>query len=193
MAALTLLTTASNVVAGPGLAESGPGHLLWKLGVIDGSDTEFALAPGIYKSYQNDGFFALGRTDPKRDWPYVHPGPDDAWAGSRHHIFTIVFGAKGRPTDTGACSLEIALVDAQSRVPPELKIDLNGTERRLRLTPGGSDASISGRLDQVKRPHVQIPFPTGAIKEGTNVLTITTLSGSWLLYDGLEFRAPQGI
>ena len=134
-----------------------------------------------------------GRSDPKRDWPYVHPGPNDSWAGSRRHTFTIAFGIKARTSAPGECVLQIDLVDTQSAVPPELLIRLNGHERRQRLEPGGGDASIAGRLGQAKHARLAVPFPSDALKEGTNVLTITTLSGSWLLYDSLELRAPAGL
>ena len=155
----------------------------------DGASTEFALAPGGYASYRGDGFFVVGRSDPKRDWPYVQPGPDDGWAGSRSHTFSVVFGVKARPSGSGTCTLEIALVDIQSRTPPELKIELNGHEQR-RLEPGGGDASIMGRVDQAKHARVRFAFPVETLRQGPNVLTISTLSGSWLLYDALEFRTP---
>jgi len=188
-----LAATASASAPEPGQAEVNGGRSLWKVGRDDGSDAEFALAPGGYASYRDDGFFVVGRSDPKRDWPYVQPGPDDGWAGRRRHAFTVVFGVKARPSGGGTCTLEIALVDSQSRTPPELKIELNGHDRRHRLAPGGGDASIVGRVDQAKHARVQISFPVETLRQGPNVLTISTLSGSWLLYDGLEFRTPAEV
>ena len=75
----------------------------------------------------------------------------------------------------------------------ELKIELNGQERRHRLAPGGGDASIAGRVDQAKHARVEIAFPVETLRQGPNVLTISTLSGSWLLYDALEFRTPAEV
>jgi alpha-mannosidase len=193
MAALILAATASAAVPAAGQSQSSGEHALWKIGAKDGASAEFALAPGGYASYRDDGFFVVGRSDPKRDWPYVQPGPDDGWAGRRRHTFTVVFGVKARPSGSGTCTLEIALVDSQSRTPPELKIELNGHERRHRLAPGGGDASIVGRVDQAKHARVQISFPVETLRQGPNVLTISTLSGSWLLYDGLEFRTPAEV
>ena len=179
-------------------ARGGPpapdgGHTLWKIGTGDGRGATFALAPDGFARFEHDGFFVVGRSDPKRDWPYVHPGPDDSWAGSRRHTFTIAFGIKARPSAPGTCTLEMAVVDTQSSVPPELSISLNGHERRQHLAPGGGDASIAGRLGQAKHARLALPFPSDELKEGTNVLTITTLSGSWLLYDSLELRTPESI
>ncbi|MGC8640251.1 MAG: polysaccharide lyase family protein, partial [Isosphaeraceae bacterium] len=168
-------------------------HVLWSIGKTDGSGAEFALAPAGYASFGNDPYFVAGGSDPKREWSYVHPGPDDAWAGRRTHCFDIVFGVKNRPRAAGTCTLEIALVDVQARIPPELKIDLNGHEQREKLTPGGGDDSINGKLDHARRSHLTLSFTTDALRQGVNRLSITTLSGSWLLYDSLEFRAPESV
>ncbi len=96
---------------------------------MDRSRAEFALAPGGYASYRGDGF-VVGRSDPKRDWPYVQPGPDDNWAGSRSHAFSVVFGVKARPSGSGTCTLELALVDARAR-----------TTAPIRRAPRSSDSS----------------------------------------------------
>ena len=63
-------------------------QLLWQIGTPDTNDLEFALAPADYAQFETDAFYVVGESDPKRDWPYVHPGPTDAWAGSRQHTFT---------------------------------------------------------------------------------------------------------
>jgi alpha-mannosidase len=143
IAAFILAATAPAAVTTAGQSQPSGEHALWKLGARDGASAEFALAPGGYASYRGDGFFVVGRSDPKRDWPYVQPGPDDGWAGSRSHTFSVVFGVKARPSGSGTCTLEIALVDTQSRTPPELKIELNGRELRHRLAPGGGMAVSS--------------------------------------------------
>ena len=87
--------TAVTLAAQPQVAG---GHTLWKIGVKDGSASEFALAPGNYTGFRDDGFFVVGRSDPKRDWPYVQPGPGDGWAGGRGHTFSVVFGVKAQPS-----------------------------------------------------------------------------------------------
>lgn len=74
--------------------QAEPGRLLWQIGNPDNNNREFALAPKGYSDFRENGFFVVGRSDTKRDWPYVHPGPHDAWAGGRQHTFTILFGVK---------------------------------------------------------------------------------------------------
>jgi len=72
-------------------------RLLWQIGKADDDTAEFALAPNGYEKYGNDPTFIIGVSEPKRDWPYAHPGPTDAWAGSRAHAFTILFWSEPVP------------------------------------------------------------------------------------------------
>ena len=65
-------------------------HVIWKIGESDNSTCEFALAPKNYEDFTSkdfgfeDRYFLVGHSDPKTDFPYVLPGPDDQWAGSSH-------------------------------------------------------------------------------------------------------------
>ncbi len=70
---------------------------LWQVGQQDHKNTEFALAPNDFNRFSQDGFFLVGASDSQRDWPYVHPGLQDAWAGGRPHPFTILFVLKKTP------------------------------------------------------------------------------------------------
>ena len=55
--------------------DSRPGDTpLWQIGRADNSTAEFALAPKDYRAYRRPGFFVVGLSDTKRDWPYVQPG-----------------------------------------------------------------------------------------------------------------------
>ena len=60
---------------------------LWQIGRADRNNAEFALAPAGYGQFKTDALFVIGESDPKQDWPYVHPGPGDVWAGGREHTF----------------------------------------------------------------------------------------------------------
>ena len=67
------------VAAGP--AAGAERKLLWQIGKADNDTAEFALGRDGYKEFDRDGFFIVGRSDAKRDWPYTHPGPADPRAG----------------------------------------------------------------------------------------------------------------
>jgi alpha-mannosidase len=174
----------------PGAVE--PPQLLWQIGQPDRHNAEFALAPRSYDRFKEDGFFVVGKSDPKRDWPYAQPGPADAWAGGRPHTFSIVFGLR-EPVADGACKLQVALLDTQRQTPPELRIAVNGHEFKQKLPPGGGDASIFGEPAKGKPHRFEIEFPAQFLRDGANEISLTTLAGSWLLYDWIGLAAPAGL
>ncbi len=166
--------------------------MLWEIGRMDGTGAELALGPGGYRGYTEDGFYVVGRSDASRDWPYVHPGPADGWAGSGEHTFTVVWGVAGEVGD-GVCRLRLGLVDTHAGGPPRLEVRLNGRLVERALAGGAGDASIGGRPEAGRRQEVAVEFPAGALVAGDNQLQITTVGGSWMLYDGLRFEGPSGV
>ncbi|MBN1125947.1 MAG: hypothetical protein JXA82_13140, partial [Sedimentisphaerales bacterium] len=76
----------------PGLAFSEQNQTLWQIGADDNNTAEFALGPaghGEYSARFGPGsLFVVGKSDPKEDWAYIQPGPEDAWAGNKSHTFT---------------------------------------------------------------------------------------------------------
>ncbi len=185
-----LLAFLSLLLSHPGHAQdSGP--FLWEIGKPDGDDREFALAPKGYAQFKEDGFFVVGRSEAQRDWPYVQPGPGDAWAGGKPHTFTVMFGLKQTPK-TGECQLLVNLVDTHSRANPELLFSLNGVEKKYQTPPGAGDDSIYGNSQKGKRHSFHVSFPASALKSGANELNITTSTGSWILYDWVGFQVPGG-
>ncbi len=166
--------------------------VLWQIGKADHNNSEFALALKGYNQFREDGFFVVGRSDSKRDWPYVHPGPHDGWAGGSPHTFSIVFGAKSAQAD-GECKLIIDLVDTQNRSAPELRVDVNGKSFTRKVPNGAGDDSIYGNPAKGKPQHVEVSFPAMLLRSGANTIDITTVSGSWMLYDSVVLDAPDGI
>lgn len=166
--------------------------LLWQIGQTDGDNAEFALAPKSYAQFTDDGFFVVGESDPKRDWPYVHPGPADAWAGGRQHTFTVIFGVQAAPA-AGECQLQLDLLDTQSKLPPTLALVVNGQPFRRELPPGAGDDSIAGQPGKGRPQSVALAFPAPLLQAGNNRLQITTLGGSWLLYDRVALAVPEGV
>jgi alpha-mannosidase len=181
------------------LAGADSAGLLWQIGKPDNDDREFALAPNGYSQFREDGFFVVGKSDPKRDWPYVHPGPADGWAGERQHTFSIVFGVK-EAVARGMCKLQVVLLDTHSRTPPELSLIVNGMVLRqtanretFRMPPGAGDASVFGEPTKGKPYHFEVEFPARQLRAGANEISLTTLSGSWILYDCLSLEAPPSV
>ena len=181
-----------------GLAGSAAGQsrLLWQIGKADNNTAEFALGPDRSNQYSsgfpNDAMFVAGQSDPKQDWPYIQPGPADAWAGSKSHIFTILFGIETAPIE-GQAELVLDFVDTHSAVPPRMDIKINDTSF-IRKTPrGAGDASAHGEPEKGREHRLVIPFPAKALKSGNNHITITSLAGSWVLYDYVTLTVPSGV
>jgi len=170
----------------------GERRLLWEIGKADDDTREFALAPGGYAKFRRDAFFVVGASEPRRDWPYVHPGPKDAWAGSRPHAFTIVFALKQKPAG-GSCRLLFDLVDTQGVVPPRLRVEVNGRPFVHQMPRGAGDASVSGQPGKGREHRFEFAFPASLLKAGNNQVVIKNVAGSWVLYDWLALEAPAGL
>jgi hypothetical protein len=173
-------------------AQAAEPHVLWRIGTPDHSGAEFAWAPNGYARFTDDAFFVVGRSDPKTTWPYVHPGPDDNWAGSRAHTFTILFGVKAAVTD-GECRFVVDLVDSHYGHPPTLTIQLNGHSWKQATTPGVDDQAIFGDPSKGKFSQFAITFPAKLLRGGENRLDIVNDDGSWLLYDALALETPDTV
>ena len=173
------------VVTAMGLLNAEP---LWTVGRADRSAAEFALAPGKYDAWRSDALLEPGAGDPARDWPCIHPGPSDAWAGSRQHTYALVFGLKSAGTDAGG-RLTIDLLDAQQPHGSRLRVTVNGHASEHAVAAGGGDQVLTGDLSRVKPSQIGLDVPAGWLRAGTNQIEITTLSGCWVIYDALALTA----
>ena len=164
----------------------------WQIGQRDTNNAEFALAPNDYRSFAADGFFIVGRSSAKNDWPYVQPGPEDIWAGGRAHTFAVVFGVKAAAAE-GSCRLLLDLLAVQSLFPPTLRIDVNGRAFEQRLPAAGGDDSIHGAIANGRPHRAVVEFPAALLKAGNNRIELTSTAGSWLLYDAIALEASPGV
>ena len=192
MKLLNLLLLAGLCSGYPTAAGAADTQRLWEIGTTDRNDAEFALGPKDYAKFRNDGCFIVGRSDARRDWPYVHPGSDDAWAGARPHTFVVVFGIKAALAD-GECRLRLDWVDTHSGHPPRLRVEVNGRTFEKTMPAGAGDASVFGAPSQGKPYRWEVTFPASLLKAGDNQISITTVKGSWALYDALSLETPMGL
>jgi alpha-mannosidase len=165
---------------------------LWQIGAADRNNTEFSLAPKGYDHFAEDGFFIVGQSDAKTAWPYAHPGPTDVWAGSRSHTFAILFGVE-KGVSPGTCRLVVDMLDTHYGAPPTLRIDVNGQAYERTLSAGASDASISGNPAAGKPYQLTVEFPAALLRTGNNQINLTSIAGSWFLYDCLALETPAAV
>ncbi len=183
-------------------AAAAPAIPLWQIGQADHNDAEFALAPGRYADFQQyfgkpDHAYYIGLSDPRKDWPYVLPGPVDGWAGSHDNrwdqmnTLPIGFVLDQVPTN-GECVLTIAFCDTQPQRPPMLRITVNGVIFERQLAAGGSDDSVKGKLDSAKPQVVKVAFPVARLKRGYNEIALRCTHDSWAIFDELHLDCPDG-
>jgi len=182
----------SSMAKAAGQANNSEGILLWQIGKADNDTGEYLLGRGGYENFDRDGFFVVGQSNPAKDWPYTQPGPTDSWAGGKRHTFTILF-VIDRMVPSGNCRLLFDLVDTHASNPPRLRIKVNNSSYEHQPPMGGSDASIFGNPKAGREYKFSIDFPAKELKPGVNEITITTVSGSWILYDRLGLEVPPFI
>ena len=182
--ALFLLWAATTAIA----AE----HALWEIGKPDRDTAKFALGPKDYRAYRRPGFFIVGHSDPKQDWPYVQPGViDGSWAPGKPQTFQIFFALAVAPQ--GNCRLELHFADTQAMAPPRLRVEIDGLSHEYQTPPGGGDASVFGDASKGRPYAIHVDVPAGTLKPGTHRVAITTLTGSWVLWDAVRFLAPADV
>jgi alpha-mannosidase len=164
--------------------------ILWHIGISDKSHFEFSLAPTKHLDYSEEGYYIIGKSNPANDWPFIHPGPIDKWAGSRQHTFTILFGLESI-TEDGQCCLTLDLVDTHPYNSTDVIIEINGQKFSHTLPIGGGVEVLGGQLNKCKNYQIQIPFPTSILKVPDNEIKITSVSGGWFLYDHIALTVPD--
>lgn len=172
----------------PSLLNEVPGATVWEIGRKDGSPEEFALAPDGYEKFlekdfgYEDRFFAVGYSRIKEDFPYILPGPADAWGGTawasgqRTHEVNILFtlGETPRP---GEYALELDLAGFSEEDCPLVKMLVNGHAGKFQLSQGSRT--------------LLLPLAPDALRKGGNEVVITVLEGSWIQFDRVALVGPS--
>lgn len=180
---------------------AAPTKTVWQIGEKNHSASELALSPDKYKEFLandfgwEDRFYIIGLSSPQKDFPYVLPGPADHWggtsytAGIRTHVLNILFGMKEVP-ETDSWKLIIDLLDTHNELPALFKITINGKSWKYAL-PKGSGKSIDGDYSQIKPHTIEIPLNARVIRKGSNSIALTSLEGSWILFDDIRLMGPD--
>ncbi len=178
-------------------------EIVWRLGEADGSAAEFALAPDGYADFLandfgwEDRFFAIGRDTLDQSFPYVLPGTVDYWGGTsslsgiRPHELNVLFELAGTRVP-GKWELIVGVLDCSPVDPPQLKVSVNERSQTFQLAPGRSKQALTGSGDSTRLQLLTLPLDPADLREGGNVIELTSLTGSWLVFDFLELRGPAG-
>jgi hypothetical protein len=173
-------------------AEPGQAAVL-SLGSHDNSYRDFALAQEGYgafaQRFPETVVYRVGQDTPPTAFPYIHPGPTDAWAGSRPHPIRLEFELAEEAA--GDACLVLDLVAAHGTAPPRLECDLNGSRSARRTVAGPGDA-VLGDPARGAEQFVAFRLPAWSLRRGLNQLTLTAQEGSWVLYDALDLFILDG-
>ncbi|MGV8877713.1 MAG: GH92 family glycosyl hydrolase [Sphingobacteriaceae bacterium] len=176
----------------------GQDHTVWKIGNADRSTSGMALAPNSYQQFLErdfgweDRFYLVGFSNPETDFPYVLPGPKDSWGGTgptsgiRSHVLNILFGLPHLPVN-GKWNLVVDVLDNEAITPPLFKVTINGISKTFQLT-GGAGLGITGDFSKVRNIKIVIPLTSAQLQNGGNEIQLTTLSGSWLVFDQIKLE-----
>ena len=159
---------------------------VWEIGTRDASYEEFAVARD-YPSYRarfgaKPPVFEVGKSQAKRDWPFIHPGPADVWAGSRTHAFRIRFPLAEEPR--GTWRLRVDFCDVHSSQPPAYTVAIGSRSGRFPLKKGAGDESLTNPKAG-KPQHIEVRFAAGLLRKGTNEIVLSCADGSWVQYDSV--------
>lgn len=199
------------------VAYAAPDKPIWSIGKADKSAGEFALAPKGYEDFierdfgYEDGYYLVGHSLEKEDFPYVLPGPADTWGGTwntagwRTHQVNVLFSLDKAPDDD--CVLKVELADFSKRFLPLVKVSVNDYDVKYQLEtdackvdkqrkptqnePVIDTLSLTGDYSEATPFSMTIPLESGVLKKEGNVVTIAVLEGSWVLFDNIALYGSQ--
>ena len=183
---------------------SAQNSTIWQIGKSDNSSAEFTLANGEYSKFLEkdfgweDRFYVVGYSNEKKDFPFVLPGAIDYWggtsglAGIRPHEINILFGISKKPKK-GHWELVIDVLDCNPETPPYFKVTVNGKFWKFRLDKGVNSEALKGINEGTKEQKIVIPIDSELIKNGGNQIQLTTLEGSWMVFDQVRLEGPKKV
>lgn len=182
----------------------GQQKVIWEIGKADNNNADMTLSPKNYTDFLKndfgweDRYFLVGYSNAKTQWPYILPGPKDNWAGTgqnsgiRSQVLNILFGIKALPLNAN-CNLTICLLGYHGSLPPLLKIVVNSRSFEFQLPPGGEDKSIEGDFSHSNKYKATISLKNGLLRKGGNEINVTSLDGSWLVFDQIRMESSKNI
>lgn len=167
-------------------------NTIFKIGELDFSPNEFALAPSQAREFKDrfpqDPVYIVGKSLPS-DFPFIHPNEADTfWAKEPHHKFTIIFNLSEKPK--GIPLLFLALADVHESLAPIVEIRLNDRTQGAKRVRAGKGRAFYG--EKGEEQFIAFTLNSDDLKLGENKLEISLTSGSWIAYDAIFlFDVPQ--
>jgi hypothetical protein len=170
---------------------------LWQIGTKDKQAGELALGPFDYKQYGtkfglSPVIYEIGKNKPQTDFPFVLPGPDDAWARNSSKQIVIRFGIKELSSPCAA-AFAMDFVEVHPYAPPVFEVTINGYRTEIHI-PAGKDQNYFGNKQANPNVlHSEINIPPDVLKKGNNLIIIQSKAGSWAVFDMIELNIEQSL
>jgi predicted alpha-1,2-mannosidase len=113
-------------------------------------------------------------------------------AGARTQVLTVLFNLDS-PGEQHGARLVIDWVDVHPGTPPLVKVTVNGHSTKFKLEPGASEASLRGTPPAGAEQLITWALPPGILRKGGNSVRITTLQGSWSVFDQVRLEVSDGV
>ncbi|MVA76838.1 hypothetical protein GC722_12505 [Auraticoccus sp. F435] len=176
----------------------GTGIPVATIGSFDGRTLEHRFAPADYARIPTahpDAVveYVQGRDTPGQGWPYLLPGPGDAWAGRR--AYTARWHLELPAAPAADHDLALWLVDT-TRLGGTLEVSVNGTPlQAVRLAVGATrgsregDATLPGST--LVRAYHELAVPAGRLRAGRNTVELVLADGGWVAWDAVGLFARR--
>lgn len=174
------------------------GEAVATIGEVDGRTLEHHLAPGSYARIPEAHPDALieyvdGEDTPGEAWPYLLPGPLDAWAGSRSYRARWTLTLEAAPTEDH--DLALWFVDT-TRKGGTLQVTVNEThledlELAIGATRGSREGDATAEGSPLVRSFHELPVPASMLRAGENVIGLEITEGAWAAWDALGLYARR--
>lgn len=172
------------------------GHEVAAIGRFDGKSLEFQFAPNQYSQIPVEYPEALieytqKQDDPADAWPYLLPGPGDAWAGRR--AYRALWNVTLDQAPATDYDLAVWLIDT-TRLGGRLEVRVNDSPVTDIALPEGAtrgsregDATVPGST--LLRSYHEFAVPASALQAGTNTLAFHLAEGGWVAWDAVGLFA----
>jgi len=174
------------------------GTALATIGDFDGRTLEHHLAPASYAQIPTEHpdrvvEYVDGTDEPGTAWPYLLPGPGDAWAGGTAYRARWTLALEAVPTEDH--DLALWLVDT-TRLGGVLRVGANGEHIADLELPAGAtrgsregDATVPG--SPLRRAFLELRVPAALLQAGQNVIELELAEGGWVAWDALGLFARE--
>jgi predicted alpha-1,2-mannosidase len=165
--------------------------ILFEIGRQDNSASEFALYPNqqdaFTANFGGEKSYYAGYSSPGKHWPYILPGPLDAWGGGGYwagyhprHFPSIWFNVE-KTTRQGHCELSLFFAGVNREHPAGIRLEVNGHRFEEEVTGKDSTASIT------------VTFPVSWLVRGMNRIRLGAIAGSWVMFDCIRLKTPEAM